>query len=67
MYNQCKIIGIFESIEQRNCDQARTIKKNGWFSDLELEANVSRWQTMILIMWKLGLYTIVRGDRGRGC
>jgi len=38
IYSQWKIRGFFESTEQRNCDQAREIKKNGWFSDLELEA-----------------------------
>ena len=38
IYSQWKIRGFFESTEQRNCDQARAIKKNGWFSDLELEA-----------------------------
>ena len=38
MYSQWKIRGIFESTEQRICDQARAIKKNGWLSDLELEA-----------------------------
>ena len=29
---------MFESTEQRVCDQARTIRKNGWLSELELEA-----------------------------
>ena len=38
MYSQWKIRGMFESTEQRICDQARAIKKNGWLSDLELEA-----------------------------
>ena len=38
MYSQWKIRGIFDSTEQRICDQARAIKKNGWLSDLELEA-----------------------------
>ena len=33
--------GIFEIAEQRLCDQARAIGKNGWLSDLELE-NI-RW------------------------
>ena len=28
---------MFESTEQRVCDQARAIKKNGWLSELELE------------------------------
>ena len=27
--------GLFESIEQRACDQARAIRKNGWLSQLE--------------------------------
>ena len=30
--------GLFESTEQRVCDQARGITKNGWLSQLELEA-----------------------------
>ena len=30
--------GMFESTEQRVCDQARAIRKNGWLSELELEA-----------------------------
>ena len=29
--------GLFESTEQRVCDQARAIRKNGWLSQLELE------------------------------
>ena len=29
---------MFESTEQRVCDQARAIRKNGWLSQLELEA-----------------------------
>ena len=33
--------GVFEITEQRLCDQARDIRKNGWLSDLELE-NISR-------------------------
>ena len=28
---------MFESTEQRVCDQARAIRKNGWLSELELE------------------------------
>ena len=28
---------MFESTEQRVCDQARAIRKNGWLSQLELE------------------------------
>ena len=38
IYSQWKIKGIFESPEQRICDQARAIKKNGWLYDVELEA-----------------------------
>ena len=30
--------GLFESTEQCVCDQARAIRKNGWLSQLELEA-----------------------------
>ena len=29
--------GVFEATEQRVCDQARAIRKNGWLTDLELE------------------------------
>ena len=29
--------GVYEITEQRLCDQARAIRKNGWLSDLELE------------------------------
>ena len=29
---------LFESTEQRACDQARAIRKNGWLSQLKLEA-----------------------------
>ena len=29
---------MFKSIEQRVCDQARAVRKNGWLSELELEA-----------------------------
>ena len=28
---------LFESTEQRVCDQARALRKNGWLSQLELE------------------------------
>ena len=28
---------MFESTEQRVCDQARAIRKNGWFSEAELD------------------------------
>ena len=37
-YSQWKIRGMFEKTEKRICDQARAIMKNGWLSDLELEA-----------------------------
>ena len=30
-------IRLFESTEQRICDQARAIRKNGWLSELEIE------------------------------
>ena len=30
--------GLFESTEQCVCDQPRAIRKNGWLSQLELEA-----------------------------
>ena len=30
-------IGPFESTEQRVCDQARAIRKNGWLSEIEIE------------------------------
>ena len=33
--------GVFEITEQRLCDQARAIRKNGWLSNLELE-NIRR-------------------------
>ena len=29
---------MFESTEQRVCDYARAIRRNGWLSELELEA-----------------------------
>ena len=32
---------VFEITEERLCDQARAIRKNGWLSDLELE-NIRR-------------------------
>jgi len=37
MLRQWRLRGIFESTEQRVCDQARAIRKNGWLSELELE------------------------------
>jgi len=33
--------GVFYITEQRLCDQARAIRKNGWLSDLEIE-NIQR-------------------------
>ena len=30
--------GMFESMEQRVCDQARAIRRNSWLSELELKA-----------------------------
>ena len=41
MMQEWKEHGVFEITEQRLCDQARDIRKNGWRSDLELE-NISR-------------------------
>ena len=38
MYREWRERGMFESTEQRVCDQARAIRKNGWLSELELEA-----------------------------
>ena len=35
--------GVSEINEQRLCDQARAIRKNGWLSDLELQ-NIRRMQ-----------------------
>ena len=37
MRQEWKENGVFEITEQRLCDQARAIRKNGWLSDLELE------------------------------
>ena len=37
MMQEWKEHGAFELTEQRLCDQARAIRKNGWLSDLELE------------------------------
>ena len=37
MIQEWKEHGVFEITEQRLCDQARAIRKNGWLSDLELE------------------------------
>jgi len=41
MMHEWKKHGVFEINEQRLCDQARAIRKNGWLSDLELE-NIRR-------------------------
>ena len=41
MMQEWKEHGVFEITEQRLCDQARAIRKNGWLSDLELE-NIQR-------------------------
>ena len=38
MFREWRDRGLFESTEQRVCDQARAIMKNGWLSQLELEA-----------------------------
>ena len=38
MFKEWRDRGMFESTEQRVCDQARAIRKNGWLSELELEA-----------------------------
>ena len=37
MFRESSDGGLFESAEQRVCDQARAIRKNGWLSQLELE------------------------------
>ena len=41
MMQEKKENGVFEITKQRLCDQARTIRKNSWLSDLELE-NIQR-------------------------
>ena len=38
MFREWRVRGLFESTEQRACDQARAIRKNGWLSQIELEA-----------------------------
>ena len=38
MFRESRERGMCESTEQRVCDQARAIRKNGWLSELELEA-----------------------------
>ena len=37
MFREWRGRGLFESTEQRVCDQARAIRKSGWLSQLELE------------------------------
>lgn len=37
LFREWQEIGLFESTEQRICDQARTIRKNGWLTELEIE------------------------------
>ena len=39
MFREWRDRGLFESTEQRVCDQARAIRKNEWLSQLELETN----------------------------
>ena len=41
MMRKWKKHGDFDITEQRLCDQAKAIRKNGWLSDLELE-NIQR-------------------------
>ena len=41
MMQEWKEHGVFEISEQRLCDQARAVRKNGWLSGLELE-NIRR-------------------------
>ena len=38
MFREWRERRMFESTEQRVCIQARTTRKNGWLSELELEA-----------------------------
>ena len=38
MCKEWRARGMFESTEQRVCDQARVVRKNGWLSEHELEA-----------------------------
>ena len=37
LFCEWKERGLFESTEQRICDQARAIRKNGWLTEVELE------------------------------
>ena len=36
IYREWRERGMFESTEQRVCDQAKPIRKNGWLSELQL-------------------------------
>ncbi|XP_068713270.1 uncharacterized protein [Montipora foliosa] len=38
LFREWRDRGMFESTEQRVCDQARAIRRNGWLSELEVEA-----------------------------
>ena len=38
MFREWREWGMFESTEQRVCDQARAIRKNDWLPKLEMEA-----------------------------
>ena len=38
MFREWRERGMFESTEEQVCDQAGAIRKNGWLSELELEA-----------------------------
>ena len=38
MFREWRERGMLESTEQRVCEQARAIRKNGWLSELGLEA-----------------------------
>ena len=42
MFREWRDRGMFESTEQRVSDQARAIRKNGWLSELELEAIIAK-------------------------
>ena len=37
MMQEMKEHGVFEITEQRLCDEARAIRKNGWVTDLEVQ------------------------------
>ena len=37
MFKKWQERGMFDSTEQRICDQARAIRKNGWLTNVELE------------------------------